>query len=72
MSIPSGIKNLPAIQEMGGPIPDVGILPGEGTGNPFSILGYRIPRQRRLASNKSMGSQESTHLATKIVAARAV
>ena len=42
-----------------GSIPGWGQSPGEGNGNPFHILAWRIPRTEEPGRLQSMGSQES-------------
>ena len=42
-------------------IPRLGRSPGEGKGNPLSILPWEIPRTKEPGGLQSMGSQNVTH-----------
>ena len=53
------IQNLPAIHEMQCLTPGSGRSPGEGHGNPSSILAWRILRTEEPGELQSMGSQVS-------------
>ena len=68
MGFPDGsvVKNLPATAGDVGLIPGLGRYPGEGNGNPSSILAWKSHRQRSLVGY-SPWSHESVghHLATK-------
>ena len=44
-----------------GSIPGSGRYPGEGNGNPLSILAWRIPWTEEPGELQSMGSQRFTH-----------
>ena len=60
----SVVKNLPASTEDAGDtslIPGSGRSPGEGNGNPSSILAWRIPWTEEPGSLQSMGSQRVGH-----------
>ena len=60
----TSVKNLPAsagdIRDVGS-IPGLGISPGEGNGNPHSILAWRIPWTEKTVGLQSLGSQRVRH-----------
>ena len=53
------VKNPPANVGDMGLIPGTGRFPGEGNGNPSSILAWDIPWTKEPGGLQSMGSQES-------------
>ena len=55
----SAVKNLPANAGRASLITGSGRSPGEGNGNPFSILAWEIPRTEAPGRLQSMGVQES-------------
>ena len=55
------IKNLPANAGDSSSIPKSGRSPGEGNGNPLSILASEISRTEESGRLQSMGSQRVRH-----------
>ena len=57
------VKNPPAKQEIAsnvgdlGSIPELGHFPGEGNGNPLSILAWEIPWTEEPGGPQSLGTQ---------------
>ena len=58
----SAVKNLPANAGRASLITGSGRSPGEGNGNPFSILAWEIPWREEPDRLQSMGSQSQTQL----------
>ena len=56
------VKNLPANAGDEGSIPGLGRFPGEGNGNPPSILARGLPRTEEPGGLQSMGSQMKIRL----------
>ena len=62
--VAQSVKNLPAMQETTcsardpGSFPGLGRSPGEGNGNPFRVLTWRIPWTEEPGGLQSMGLQE--------------
>ena len=61
MGLPGGsaVKNPPASAGDTGVIPGLGKSPGEGNGNPLSILAWKIPWTEKPGMLQSMGHKES-------------
>ena len=57
----SVVKNLPANAWVAGSIPRSGRFPGEGNGNPSSILAWEIPCTEEPGGLLSMGSKRVGH-----------
>ena len=57
----SAVKNLPANAGRASLIPGSGRSPGEGNGNPFSILAWEIPWTEKPGGLQSTGSQRAGH-----------
>ena len=55
----SAVKNLPVNAGDTGPLPGPGRSPGEGNGNPSSILAWRIPWTEEPGGLQFMGFQKS-------------
>ena len=55
-------KSWPANVGVKGSIPGLGRSPGEGNGNPLSILAWRIPGTKEPGGLQSMGTQSQTQL----------
>ena len=53
------VKNPPASAGDVGSVPESGRSPGEGNGNLFNILAWKIPRTEESGGLESMRSQKS-------------
>ena len=63
MGFPAGSEVKVSASNVGDPglIPGLGRSPGEGNGNPLSILAWRIPWTEKPGRLQSMGSQRVGH-----------